>query len=71
MSNERIRWSHKSLDELRSFWNKQIEPDLRHAGHDLDEWPAYQDLLEMGYGASLDSSSQSSRPSKPSSTPAP
>ncbi len=54
MSSERIRWSHKSLDELRSFWNKQIEPDLRRAGVDLSERPSYSDLLETGYGGLQD-----------------
>ncbi|QCW05250.1 tyrosine-type recombinase/integrase [Natrinema pallidum] len=52
--SERIRWSHKSLDELQSFWNKQIEPDLRRAGVDLSERPSYQDLLEVGYGGLQD-----------------
>lgn len=51
---DRIRWSHKSLEDLRSFWNKQIEPDLRRAGHDLDERPTYQDLLDVGYGGLQD-----------------
>ncbi|MFD1562538.1 tyrosine-type recombinase/integrase [Haloarchaeobius amylolyticus] len=54
MSSERIRWSHKSLDELRTFWNKQIEPDLRRAGVDLSERPSYSDLLETGYGGLQD-----------------
>lgn len=54
MSSERIRWSHKSLEDLRSFWNKEIEPDLRRSGHDLDERPTYQDLLEVGYGGLQD-----------------
>ncbi|MFC6764572.1 tyrosine-type recombinase/integrase [Natrinema soli] len=51
---DRIRWSHKSLEELQSFWNKEIEPELRRAGHDLDERPTYQDLLEVGYGGLQD-----------------
>jgi len=54
MSSDRIRWSHKSLEELQSFWNKQIEPDLRRAGVDLDERPTYQDLLDTGYGGLQD-----------------
>lgn len=53
-SQNRIRWSHKSLEDLRSFWNKQIEPDLRRAGHDLEERPTYQDLLDVGYGGLQD-----------------
>ncbi|AEH39521.1 tyrosine-type recombinase/integrase [Halopiger xanaduensis] len=53
-SSEHIRWSHKSLEDLRSFWNKEIEPDLRRAGVDLDERPSYQDLLEVGYGGLQD-----------------
>jgi len=54
MSSKRIRWSHKSLEELRSFWNKEIEPDLRRAGVDLSERPSYSDLLETGYGGLQD-----------------
>ena len=54
MSRDRIRWSHKSLDDLRSFWNKEIEPDLRRAGVDLSERPTYSDLLETGYGGLQD-----------------
>ena len=50
MSSQRIRWSHKSLEELETFWNTEIEPALRRAGHDLDERPTYQDLLDVGYG---------------------
>lgn len=54
MSSEHIRWSHKSLEDLRTFWNKEIEPDLRRAGVDLSERPSYQDLLETGYGGLQD-----------------
>ncbi|RZV06328.1 site-specific recombinase XerD [Natrinema hispanicum] len=54
MSSERIRWSHKSLDELRTFWNNEIEPDLRRDGVDLSDRPSYQDLLETGYGGLQD-----------------
>ncbi|UHQ98239.1 tyrosine-type recombinase/integrase (plasmid) [Natrinema zhouii] len=54
MSSERIRWSHKSLKELQLFWNNEIEPELRRAGHNLDERPTYQDLLEVGYGGLQD-----------------
>ncbi|MWV39085.1 tyrosine-type recombinase/integrase [Natrialba sp. INN-245] len=54
MSSDRIRWSHKSLEELRTFWNVEIEPALRRNGHDLEERPGYQDLLEVGYGGIQD-----------------
>ena len=54
MSSERIRWSHKSLDELRTFWNNEIEPDLQRDGVDLSDRPTYQDLLETGYGGLQD-----------------
>ena len=47
---ETIRWSRKSLEELETFWNTEIEPALRRAGHDLDSRPTYQDLLDVGYG---------------------
>ena len=48
--SDTIRWSHKSFEELQTFWNTQIEPALQRAGHDLDERPTYQDLLDTGYG---------------------
>lgn len=54
MSSEQIHWSHKSLEELRTFWTREIEPDLRRAGVDLDDRPSYQDLLETGYGGLQD-----------------
>ncbi|ELY48815.1 tyrosine-type recombinase/integrase [Natronolimnohabitans innermongolicus] len=47
---DRIRWSHMSLADLETFWNARIEPALRDAGHDLEDRPTYQDLLEVGYG---------------------
>lgn len=39
-----------SLEELQHHWNAHIEIDLERAGHDLDERPTYQDLLEIGAG---------------------
>ncbi|WP_425499823.1 tyrosine-type recombinase/integrase [Natrinema caseinilyticum] len=51
---ERIRWSHKSIEDMRSFWAGHIEPALRDAGHDLDDRPTYQDLLDVGYGGLQD-----------------
>lgn len=50
MSSDQIRWSHKSLEELREFWNTEIELALQRAGHDLEDKPTYQDLLDVGYG---------------------
>ena len=50
MSSEQIRWSHKSLEELRELWNTEIELELQRAGHDLEDKPSYQDLLDVGYG---------------------
>jgi site-specific recombinase XerD len=50
VSSEQIQWSHKSLEELREFWNTEIELALQRAGHDLEDKPSYQDLLDIGYG---------------------
>ena len=50
MSSEQIQWSHKSLEELREFWNTEIEFELQRAGHDFEDKPSYQDLLDVGYG---------------------
>ncbi|NKE35321.1 site-specific integrase [Natronococcus sp. JC468] len=50
MRSDQIRWSHKSLEELREFWNTEIELALQRAGHDLEDKPTYQDLLDVGYG---------------------
>ncbi|AGB40037.1 tyrosine-type recombinase/integrase [Natronococcus occultus] len=50
MSSSQIQWSHKSLEELREFWNTEIELALQRAGHDLEDKPSYQDLLDVGYG---------------------
>ncbi|UHQ96129.1 tyrosine-type recombinase/integrase [Natrinema halophilum] len=49
-----IRWSHKSLEELRTFWTARIEPELRRHGHDLDDRPTYRDLLDAGFGGLQD-----------------
>jgi site-specific recombinase XerD len=50
VSSEQIQWSHKSLEELREFWNTEIEFELQRAGHDFEDKPSYQDLLDVGYG---------------------
>jgi hypothetical protein len=50
VSSRQIQWSHKSLEELREFWNTEIEFELQRAGHDLGDNPSYQDLLDVGYG---------------------
>lgn len=49
VSEQTIRWSRKSLDELVQFYRQQIEPDLRRAGVDLDGPPSYQTLADHGY----------------------
>ncbi|WP_306061789.1 tyrosine-type recombinase/integrase [Natronococcus wangiae] len=49
MSSEQINWSHKSLEELQTFWNAQIEPDLARDGLDLDRRPRYQEIADAGY----------------------
>ncbi|RQG89718.1 tyrosine-type recombinase/integrase [Natrarchaeobius chitinivorans] len=54
MSDTRIRWSHRSLEELQTFWNTTIEPTLHREGYDLAERPGYDDLLEVGYGGIQD-----------------
>lgn len=38
-----------SLEDLEQFWADRIEPDLERAGHDLEERPSYQDLVDVGY----------------------
>ncbi|WP_247004361.1 tyrosine-type recombinase/integrase [Halosolutus gelatinilyticus] len=46
---ERIDWSRMTLDELRSFWNARVEPDLARDGLDLDRRPTYQEVADAGY----------------------
>ncbi|UHQ95384.1 tyrosine-type recombinase/integrase [Haloterrigena alkaliphila] len=46
---ETINWSRKSLEELQTFWNTRIEPDLRRDGLDLDDRPTYDEVAEAGY----------------------
>ncbi|ELY63082.1 tyrosine-type recombinase/integrase [Natrinema versiforme] len=46
---ERINWSRKSLDELQSFWNTHIEPDLAREGLDLETRPTYEEITDAGY----------------------
>ncbi|WP_435361809.1 tyrosine-type recombinase/integrase [Haloarchaeobius sp. DFWS5] len=50
MSQERIRWSQKSLSDLVAYFHGEIEPALRRAGHETGKPPTYQDLLETGNG---------------------
>lgn len=38
-----------SLSELRNAWAIDIEPELERSGHDLDERPSYEDLVETGH----------------------
>lgn len=46
---ETINWSRKSLEDLKSFWNAHIEPDLARDGLDLDTRPTYEEITEAGY----------------------
>ncbi|APX98525.1 tyrosine-type recombinase/integrase [Natronorubrum daqingense] len=46
---EQINWSRKSLEELQSLWNTEIEPDLARDGLDLDDRPTYQEITDAGY----------------------
>lgn len=46
---ETINWSHKSLEDLKSFWNAHIEPDLTRDGLNLDTRPTYEEITEAGY----------------------
>lgn len=50
MSTQRIRWSHKSLDDLERFYWDEIAPELRREGRTPDEeYPSYRWLVEHGY----------------------
>ncbi|WP_455448195.1 tyrosine-type recombinase/integrase [Natrinema thermotolerans] len=48
-SDGQINWSRKSLEDLQSFWNAHIEPDLARDGLDLDTRPTYDEITEAGY----------------------
>ncbi|WP_255681654.1 hypothetical protein [Natrinema sp. SYSU A 869] len=48
-SKEQINWSRKSFEDLQSFWNAHIEPDLARDGPNLDTRPTYEEITEAGY----------------------
>ena len=49
MSEQTYTWSRKSLDELVTFYECTIGPERQQEGHDPDEMPSYQWLVEHGY----------------------
>ena len=49
MSEQTYNWSRKSLDELVDFYECKIAPERQREGHDTNEIPTYQWLVDHGY----------------------
>ena len=49
MSEQTYNWSRKSLDELVEFYEREIAPERQREGHDPNEIPTYQWLVDHGY----------------------
>ena len=49
MSEQTYNWSRKSLDELVDFYECEIAPERQREGHDPNEIPTYQWLVDHGY----------------------
>jgi len=50
VSEQTYRWSSKSLDELVTFYEREIAPERRRDGYDpTEDVPSYQWLVEHGY----------------------
>jgi site-specific recombinase XerD len=49
VSEQTYNWSRKSLDELVEFYEAEIAPERQREGHDPNEIPTYQWLVDHGY----------------------
>ncbi|TKX49611.1 site-specific integrase [Halorubrum sp. ASP121] len=49
MSEQTYNWSRKSLDELVEFYEREIATERQREGHDPNEIPTYQWLVDHGY----------------------
>jgi site-specific recombinase XerD len=49
VSEQTYNWSRKSLDELVEFYERKIAPERQREGHDPNEIPTYQWLVDHGY----------------------
>jgi len=49
VSEQTYNWSRKSLDELVDFYEQEIAPERQWEGHDPNEIPTYQWLVDHGY----------------------